>query len=335
MQTLCIFYPFFMLKTNEDHLVMLAVQGQTVHADEFLPFEVGHDGVPRALPGTGSITYNVQVGDPAYGWKTDHTEPGVSSTCTNNEKPYSKGYNFLSCAGNEVKVISGDAKGDHGTVVGKHGGVEHLILDFPQKTLEKLTLDDKFLIKAVGQGLELSDYPEILCYNLSPKLLYKMNIQEERGHGPSAKRGRNLALPVPSEAEPKISAGSLKIGVTHIVPAKVMGSGLGSLSCTRGDYDVTSQDPEAIKEYKLDTLRLGDIIAIQDADNSYGRCYKKGAISICIVIHSNSFVAGHGPGVMTLLTCPKPGKIKPFIDAKANVAQILKIGRFLGKGIRD
>lgn len=291
-----------MLKTNEKNLVMLALQGTVAPADEFLPFEVGHDGIPRALPGTGSITYNVKVGDRAFGWKTDHTEPGVSSICTNQEKPYAKGYNFLACCGNEVRITTGDAKGKKGTVIGTHGGVEHVIIDFPSAVLEKLTLDDKFLIKSFGQGLELTDHPEILCYNLSPALLKKMNVRER--------------------------AGKLEVGVTHMIPAKIMGSGLGSLSCTRGDYDITTQDKVAIKEYRLHELRLGDIVAIIDADNSYGRCYKKGAMSICVVIHANSYAAGHGPGVMTLMTCPKPNYLKSFIDSKANVAQILKIGRY-------
>lgn len=293
------------MKTNEEKLVMLAVSGRVAHADEFLPFEVGHDGKPRALPGTGSITYNVQVGDPAVDWKSDHTEPGVSTICTSDEKGPSRGYNFLACCGNEVRVVSGDAKGKKGTVIGTHGGVEHVIIDFPQDVLEKLSFDDKFLIKTVGQGLELSQHPEVLCYNLSPALLEKMAVREK--------------------------SGKLEVGVTHIVPAKIMGSGIGSLSCTRGDYDITTQDPEAIREYRLESIRLGDIIAIEDADNSYGRCYKKGAVSICVVIHCNSYAAGHGPGVMTLMTCAKPGVLKPFVDSHANVAELLKIGRYAKK----
>lgn len=290
-----------MIKTNEKALVMLALQGRIAHPDEFLPYEVGHDGKPRALPGTGSITYNVKVGDPAFGWKSDHTEPGVSTVCTSDEKPFVKGYNFLACSGNEVRVVTGDVKGAKGTVIGTHGGVEHVMIDFPDKVLKKLTLDDKFLIKSIGQGLELTDFPEILCYNLSPTLLKKMNLRPGRG--------------------------VLNVGITHVIPAKIMGSGIGSLACTRGDYDITTQDPNAIKEFQLGTLRLGDIIAIQDSDNSYGRCYKKGAVSICVVVHCNSFAAGHGPGVMTLMTCAKP-KIKAFIDKHANIAKLLKIGRY-------
>ncbi len=290
-----------MIKINESSLICLALQGKVAHADEFLPFEVGHDGTPRAVPGTGSITYNVKVGDTAFGWASDHTEPGVSTVCITDEKAFARGYNFLSCIGNEVRVVNGDAKGAKGIVTGKHGGVEHVLIDFPQDVLEKLSFDDKFIIKSLGQGLELSDYKDVRCYNLSPALVKKMNIREK--------------------------AGALEIGVTHIVPAGIMGSGIGSLSCARGDYDVTTQDPENIKNYRLDKIRLGDIIAIQDADNSFGRTTKKGAVSICVVVHCNSFVAGHGPGVTTVITTPITGRIKPFIDSHANIAELLKIGK--------
>jgi hypothetical protein len=43
-----------------------------------------------------------------------------------------------------------------------------------------------------------------------------------------------------------------------------------------------------------------------------------------IVTHSNSYVAGHGPGVTTIFTS-KTGKIEPFIDEKANIARIMKL----------
>jgi len=290
-----------MIKTNEKTLIQLAIQGKVAPADEFLPFEVGHNGQPYALPGVGSITYNVKVGDPAFGWTSDHTEPGVSTICTSTEKAYMRGYNFLACVGNEALITSGPAKGKKGVVTGMHGGVEHVLIDFPDAVLEKITLEDKFQIRAYGQGLALTNFPNIKTYNLSPTFLHKMLIKEVKE--------------------------SIEVGVTHIIPAGIMGSGIGSLSCTRGDYDITTQDEEMIKKHKLDTIRLGDIVAIEDADNSYGRCYKKGAMSICIVVHSNSFVAGHGPGVTTLLTTTKLGAIKPVINPKANIADILKIGR--------
>jgi hypothetical protein len=64
-----------------------------------------------------------------------------------------------------------------------------------------------------------------------------------------------------------------------------------------------------------------------DHDNVFGRCYRKGAVTIGIVIHSDCKYAGHGPGVTTIISCQKP-KIKPVIDEDANIAKILGIGRF-------
>ena len=61
-----------------------------------------------------------------------------------------------------------------------------------------------------------------------------------------------------------------------------------------------------------------------NADHSYGRIYKTGAVSIGIVVHTVSVIAGHGPGVTTLMTSPN-GKIKPVINPDANIAKILKL----------
>ncbi len=289
-----------MLKTNEKSLVSMAVQGTVAPAVEWMPFEIAHDGKLHAVPSTGSITYNVQVGDKACGWRGDHIEPGVSSKCTDSGKRQSNGYNYLSCVGNEVKVISGEAKGAKGTVVGTHGGVEHVMIDFPQKTLDKLTLDDKFLIRTYGQGLELTDYPEIKCFNLDPKVLKKWKIKETKG-------------------------GVLEVPVTTMVPAHLMGSGIGALGVTRGDYDILTQDEKHMKKHGIDKIRLGDFVAIMDADNVYGRTWREGAVSIGVVIHCDSYLAGHGPGVMTVMTAAKP-LIKPVISKKANVADLLGIG---------
>jgi len=104
-----------------------------------------------------------------------------------------------------------------------------------------------------------------------------------------------------------------------------MGSGLGSDNTYSGDYDIQLFDEKARKQYKLDSLRLGDLVAITDADHSFGRIYRQGAVSVGIVVHMNCVLAGHGPGVMTLFTSPK-GKIIPKIDEKSNIATILKLG---------
>ena len=41
-----------------------------------------------------------------------------------------------------------------------------------------------------------------------------------------------------------------------------MGSGLGRDNTFRGDYDINLFDPETVREFGLEDLRLGDIVAI-------------------------------------------------------------------------
>jgi hypothetical protein len=65
-------------------------------------------------------------------------------------------------------------------------------------------------------------------------------------------------------------------------------------------------------------------VAIIDADHSFGRIYRQGAITVGVVIHTNCVTAGHGPGVTTLLTS-LDGKIIPQINPKANICKLLKL----------
>jgi len=291
-----------MLKTNEDKLVELSMQCKPGPPRIRSGWEVDHEGKPFILPSIGGITLNIQVGDSAFGLAGDHIEPGVSCSA-NAKKPFefpNNSLQLLSCVGNEAIIVSGDTKGEKGTVIGHHGGSEHVIVDFPKKVLKQLTYDDKIMIRTKGQGLKLIDYPDIKLFNLDPGLLNKMKIK-------------------------KMKDNRLKVPVTTIVPAQCMGSGLGSAHVAAGDYDVMTSDPDTVKEYKLDRLKFGDFVALLDHDNSYGRAFVKGAVSIGIVVHSDCLLAGHGPGISTLMTCSTP-LIEPILDANANIANLLKIG---------
>ena len=50
------------------------------------------------------------------------------------------------------------------------------------------------------------------------------------------------------------------------------------------------------------------------------------AVSIGVVVHSRSWTAGHGPGVVTLFTS-REGRIETEIDPDANLGKLLKIRR--------
>ena len=291
------------MQTNVDKLVKMSVMGEIASPVVGRSvYNVSATGTPSILPGVGGITYNVRVGDLAGGWEADHVEPGVSVENKENDARYGQGantaFNVLSCVGNEATVISGDAKGAKGVVTGKHGGIEHVLVDFQPETLEKLILGDKILVKAFGVGLKLLDFPDVKVMNIDPDFLETLKL--------------------------KAQGDKLGVSVTHMVPAAIMGSGLGANQTFSGDYDIQLFDETVIEHYGLEDLRLGDLVAILDADHSFGRIYRQDAISVGIVVHTNCVTAGHGPGVTSLMTSAL-GKIVPQIDEKANIAYLLKL----------
>jgi hypothetical protein len=165
-----------MIKTNKDKIVKISVVGEVVSPIiGSAIYKVSANGEPMILPGVGGITYNIRVGDKACGWMADHVEPGVSLENRVEDKriPYgqSRALNVLSCIGNEAIVIEGDAKGEKGTVVGKHGGIEHVMVDFEPEIMEKLVIEDRIMVKAYGVGLKLLDIPDVKLFNISPRFL--------------------------------------------------------------------------------------------------------------------------------------------------------------------
>ncbi|MGD0450787.1 MAG: DUF4438 domain-containing protein [Candidatus Bathyarchaeia archaeon] len=295
-----------MLRTNVDKLIKMSVVGEIASPTIRSVYNVSATGKPMVLPGVGGVTYNLRIGDLACGWEADHVEPGVSVENKENDArsgpAANTAFNVLSCVGNKATVVSGDAKGAEGAVTGKHGGIEHVLIDFPMEILEKLVPGDRILVKSFGIGLKLLDFPEIKVLNMDPALLEAWN--------------------------PQPKGDKLEVAVTHIVPAAIMGSGLGANQVNSGDYDIQLFDEKIVEQYGLASLRLGDLVAIIDADHSFGRIYRQGAISIGVVIHTNCITAGHGPGVTTLMTSPD-GKIIPQINAKANIASLLNLRAYI------
>jgi hypothetical protein len=286
------------IRTNRVNLVRLSVTGQVTppRFSPTSPYRISIHGEPRVLPGTGGVTYNVRIGHPVIDIVGDHVEPAVSMK--NPDDMANGGLNVLSCVGNVATVLSGSAKGATGVITGKHGGAEHVMVDFPQESLEQMVPGDQILVKSFGTGLEIEDFPDIKCMSLDPDF-FAAWVSESRN-------------------------GKLVVPVTHTCPAKVMGSGLGRDNAFRGDYDITMFDAQTVEEYGLDTLRLGDLVAIVDADSTYGRYYHQGSVTIGIICHGNSIIAGHGPGVTCLLTS-RSGVIEPVIDPAANIGQILEL----------
>ena len=284
-----------MIKTNKEKVVKWSAQGK-IHHPTGGNYRISHNGEPMILPATGGISYNVAVGDCAFGWEGDHVEPGVSIRNENSSE--NAALMTFACIGNEAKIISGDAKGKKGYVTGMHGGIDHVLIHFEKDILEDLAIDDKILIKAYGQGLKLVENENIRIMNIDPDLFEKLNIKEEDG--------------------------KLKVNVVGKVPAYLMGSGIGSKSAaTDGDYDIMTADMEEIKRLGLDKLKFGDLVLLQDCDNTYGIGYLKGSVSIGVIVHSDCIKSGHGPGVTVIMTT-KESIIEGVIDENANISNYIK-----------
>lgn len=283
-----------MVKTNKEKVVKWSVQGK-VHHPTGGTYRITHEGKPMILPATGGISYNVKIGDSAFGWAGDHVEPGVSIRNENSNE--NAALMTFACIGNEAKILSGDAKGAKGYVTGMHGGIDHVLVYFDEQVLENLAIDDKIQIKAYGQGLQLLDYPDVYMMSIDPDLFEKLGVTELDG--------------------------KLQVPVVATVPPYLMGSGIGSGNGYSGDYDIMTADTEEIKRLGLDQLKFGDLVLLQDCDNSYGRGYLKGAVSIGVVVHSDCVKAGHGPGITTIMVSKTP-IIEGVIDKEANIGHYMK-----------
>jgi hypothetical protein len=289
-------------RMNIRDLPMVAVMGQIAHpVGRPSPYRVGHDGIPRILPGTGGIVVNFRIGDRCVGLAGDHIEPGAALHNNSREIIGEKnGPNLAlltyACVGNLAQVVTGPSKGKQGVVSGKHGGVEHILVDFPTSVLRRLRIGDRIQVYSYGLGLRLRDHPGVSVFNCSPRLVRRWGMRSRQG--------------------------KLQVPVTHLIPAAIMGSGIGRDNVIRGDYDIQLFDPDIRRRFRLESLRFGDFVAIIHSDNKSGRAYRRGSITIGVVVHGDSTVSGHGPGVSTLLTA-EGRYMEPLRDPNANLAMVL------------
>ncbi|MCL1796523.1 MAG: DUF4438 domain-containing protein [Clostridia bacterium] len=282
---------------NASRLVIQSVMGEIHHPQAGQPYRLDDLGRGRALPATGGICYNVKVGDSVYAFECDHVEPGVS--IQNPDKMMNAALNTLACVGNKAVVMSGDAKGETGFVTGKHGGIEHVLVYFPEETLDKMAIGDKIQIRSHGLGMRIDGFEDtVRAMNIDPGLFHKLGVT--------------------------VSDGKLRVPVAAKVPAYLMGSGIGSSTAYSGDYDIMTADRDEIKRLSLDSLRFGDIVLLENCDTSFGRGYLTGAVTVGVVVHSDCIIIGHGPGVTSLLTS-KTRVIEGVLSERANIADYMGV----------
>ncbi len=290
-----------MIKMNLERLVEVAVCGDACHPHPMDGAEerVAWDGASYVPAGFSGINFSVKAGDPTFDWAWgDHVEPGVG--ICNPDPSANRGLNLLACIGNDAVLVEArmegkDAKlkGIPGVVTGKCGG--RVLVYFPKRVIDRMCVGDKVQIRASGAGMALLDYPDVRLMNMSPRLLRALNPSEK--------------------------AGKVRVPVAKVVPGKLMGAGIGQGSPFARDFDIQSSSPEAIREFSLDQIRLGDVVAISDYDATHGPRWQQGAITVGVVVHGSSRLSGHGPGVNVIMTSQK-ATIEPIITRKANIAEL-------------
>ena len=281
------------LRWNTSDLVEMAVAGQVsqpaIRQGAYLHWP---DGRATTLPGMYGIVYNARVGDRAFGWAADHLEPGVSIAHADERADYA--LHYLTCIGNQAEVTSGLARGARGIVTGEHA---RLLVDFAPDVLDLMTIGDTVQIRATGRGLRLDGHPALEFKKTSPALAEAFGLTIDRGR---------VICPVAME-----------------VPARIMGSG-AELNAEFVDQDLMSGDRALMAELGIDQMRLGDLIAIRDVDHRFGRSYRPGWVAVCLCIHGDSVLTGHGPGILTLITGPEDA-LGFTVDPAANIATSLAI----------
>ena len=284
--------------TNADRLITLSVMGHIAHPSfpglPAEPYRLAADGTPFLLPTYGGIVYNVSVGDSAYGWAADCIHPGVSIVFPSENG--NRGLNTFACVGNEAFVMSGGGKGTRAVVTGKSGRFsEHVILHVPKAARTRLAIGDKIVVRSRGVGLSLRDLPGVRLKSLSPELLHAL--------GTTA------------------TAGRLQVPVVACVPPHLVGAGAG-LTSEGGSLHLQTTDRSELASKRLDHLRLGDIVALEDVDSRYQHGYLRGAVGIAVVGQTDGPRAGYGPGLTLLMTDPT-GAIEPILRSSVNLVDLL------------
>ncbi|MEV4619540.1 DUF4438 domain-containing protein [Asanoa sp. NPDC049573] len=264
------------VRTNADRLVTQILAGEVwpALADRH-GYRVDADGTPFLLPGMGGVTLGVHPGDRATGYEADHLEPGLS--VRHRDAGANMALQFLSCVGNTVTVRSGPAAGFTGKVIGQHA---YVLVDLVEEELAQVSTGDQVTVAARGQGLKLLDHPDVVAKNLDPGLLDR--------------------LPVRTRAD-----GRLEVGVAARVPAVAVGAGAGMVSefantDLMGAYAGQGED----LSLGLESLRIGDLVVLEDSDHRFGRGFRPGYLTIGVISTGHCRLYGHGPGPSSILSGP-------------------------------
>lgn len=236
------------------------------------PYRIDADGAPYLPVGDGGLVLGVRLGDPVFGIGGDHVAPGACLVHTDEAARHALA--LYSCIGNRVEVRTGAATGAVGAVLGKRGEGGRVIVGFADDDLARMRPGDQVTVRSAGQGHAPSWLPaDVTLMNLDPDLRLIGGQPDDGSDRP------------------------ITASVRSVLPAKVAGNGLGRPAASWDlDLQLTSDDDHR--------LLIGDLVAIMDIDARFAMGYRRGWLTIGVIVHGGSPLPGHGPGMTVILTGP-------------------------------
>ena len=261
------------------------------------PYRVDADGRPYLPVGDGGLVLGVRLGDPVAVLAGDHVAPGA---CLVHPDPAARhALVCYGCVGNPAEVRTGRAAGARGVVLGKRGEDGRLITGFRQEDLARMRPGDQVTVRASGQGWPPPGVPPgLVVLNAAPGLLAALPVSWP-GHGP------------------------MTVGVRMTLPSKLAGNGVGrpaaawDLDLQLGPGDAGppgaggpagAGGPPGAGGAAIGGpgLLLGDLVAVADLDARQNMGFRRGWLTVGVVVHGASPLPGHGPGLTPLFTGPAP-----------------------------
>lgn len=234
------------------------------------PYRVDWDGRPYVPVGDGGVVLGVHLGDLVGAVDGDHVAPGASLAHADPAARF--GLVSYACVGNPVRVRDGAAAGATGWVHGKRGEDGRVLVALPDDALAVLQPGDGVAVRAYGQGAVLPG-AGVALMNLDPRLLGPLGIS--------------------------VSAQGVEVPVRAVVPGRLAGNGIGR-PAHQWDVDLAFPAGDEV----LAGLRLGDLLAVTDLDVRHNIGYRRGWVTVGLVVHGDSPQPGHGPGLTPLLSGP-------------------------------
>lgn len=235
------------------------------------PYRVDETGRPYVPIGDGGVVLGPRLGDGVTAFDGDHLAAGV--TLAHPDQAARFALTAFACIGNTARITSGDAAGAVGTVIGQRGEEGRVLVLLDQEVLAAVQPGDGVSVRAHGQGAVLPDAPDgVAMLNLDPALVAPLGIG--------------------------VTGGRVSVEVRAVLPSRYAGNGIGR----PGEmWDVDLAIPSGPE---LESLRLGDLVAVTDLDVRHDMGFRRGWMTIGVVVHGTSPMPGHGPGITPVLTGP-------------------------------